>query len=501
MKNKFLTLLTLSACLSFAQTATINGQRANFRVLVGSAAPSSGTCDAASERGSIYLRTGDQASVPSQMYVCKQSGASTYGWGPAGWVAQASAPATCVVGDLYFDTDATAGENLNLCTATNTWTTVSGGGGSGTVNPGTGGCLAYYPATAAAVDDGACALRWTGTTLEIDGAVETLGTPGPAVVTEIAAPGAHATSGKANTYIDSTSHLSCIHVNGQAANCAPFGNSSGEATKAPAAVYGAGWNGSNEPAAKNDVYDKIETISAGAEFNPLDFRNPFFAYRALENARYDSNAPLRYASGCSGGTGAGTTGGTTVSLTSWQFYATAGTTSDNCWLMYPSSVNGSYGFGITDVFSGGSPKRFQIKAVFKLQDRNGDAMLAVTEQPTDGGSGWQYNSFGCIARKTDTNWQAYVSNAGSVTYADTGVAVTSGTGDSDGAVQLEVNNGTGPTANAITCKVNGTSATASATIPSMTPSIIFGEEQNGATLTTWAYSWFGWRFWGIGSVE
>jgi hypothetical protein len=135
MKNKFLTLLTLSACLSaclsFAQTATINGQRANFRVLVGSAAPSSGTCDAASERGSIYLRTGDQASVPSQMYVCKQSGASTYGWGPAGWVAQASAPATCVVGDLYFDTDATAGENLKLCTDTHTWTTVSGGGGTG----------------------------------------------------------------------------------------------------------------------------------------------------------------------------------------------------------------------------------------------------------------------------------------------------------------------------------------------------------------------------------
>jgi hypothetical protein len=147
MKNKFLTLLTLSACLSFAQTATINGQRANFRVLVGSAAPSSGTCDAASERGSIYLRTGDQASVPSQVYVCKQSGASTYGWGPAGWVAQASAPATCVVGDLYFDTDATAGENLNLCTATNTWTTVSGGGGTGdVVGPAsaTDGCVALY---------------------------------------------------------------------------------------------------------------------------------------------------------------------------------------------------------------------------------------------------------------------------------------------------------------------------------------------------------------------
>jgi hypothetical protein len=247
----------------------------------------------------------------------------------------------------------------------------------------------------------------------------------------------------------------------------------------------------------------LETGSAcsGTAYNPLDFRNPSFSFRALSTARYDPGAPVRYETGCSGGTGAGATGSTTVALTPWQFYATAGTTSDNCWMVYPNSNNGSYGFGFTDVFSGSSPKRFQIKAVMKLQDRNGDVMLAVTNQPTDGGSGWKYDSFGCIARKTDTNWQAYISNAGSVTYADTGVAVTSGTGDSDGAVQLEVNNGTGPTANAITCKVNGTSATASATIPSTSPSIIFGEEENGASAATWAYTWFGWQFWGIGSVE
>ncbi len=35
----------------------------------------------------------------------------------------------------------------------------------------------------------------------------------------------------------------------------------------PAEVYGVGWNGSNEPPTKNDVYDKIEAISSGGEVN------------------------------------------------------------------------------------------------------------------------------------------------------------------------------------------------------------------------------------------
>jgi hypothetical protein len=36
-------------------------------------------------------------------------------------------PATCTQGDLYFRTDAVAGQNLYACTATNTWTLQSGG--------------------------------------------------------------------------------------------------------------------------------------------------------------------------------------------------------------------------------------------------------------------------------------------------------------------------------------------------------------------------------------
>jgi hypothetical protein len=44
-----------------------------------------------------------------------------------------SLPGTCGLGELFFKTDATAGQNLYFCTATNTWTQQlnSGGGGGG----------------------------------------------------------------------------------------------------------------------------------------------------------------------------------------------------------------------------------------------------------------------------------------------------------------------------------------------------------------------------------
>jgi hypothetical protein len=42
------------------------------------------------------------------------------------WVIGTSLPATCSVGDAFFDSDATAGQNVYVCTATNTWTLSSG---------------------------------------------------------------------------------------------------------------------------------------------------------------------------------------------------------------------------------------------------------------------------------------------------------------------------------------------------------------------------------------
>ena len=42
-------------------------------------------------------------------------------------------PSTCSVGDLFFQTSATAGQNLYGCASANTWTVQSGGGGGGSL--------------------------------------------------------------------------------------------------------------------------------------------------------------------------------------------------------------------------------------------------------------------------------------------------------------------------------------------------------------------------------
>ena len=60
-----------------------------------------------------------------------------------------SLPGTCTVGDSYFKTDATAGQNLYGCTATNTWTQQAGGGGGGG-----GGSLTPPYACAVSTGDG-----------------------------------------------------------------------------------------------------------------------------------------------------------------------------------------------------------------------------------------------------------------------------------------------------------------------------------------------------------
>jgi hypothetical protein len=47
--------------------------------------------------------------------------------------AGATLPPTCTTGDQFFNTSAAAGQNLYFCTASNTWTQMSGSGGSGPV--------------------------------------------------------------------------------------------------------------------------------------------------------------------------------------------------------------------------------------------------------------------------------------------------------------------------------------------------------------------------------
>lgn len=61
----------------------------------------------------------------------------------------ANKPALCAVGEIYFATDATAGQNFFFCTAANTWTQQLNGGGGSTPLVGNSGTVAGIPATCA----------------------------------------------------------------------------------------------------------------------------------------------------------------------------------------------------------------------------------------------------------------------------------------------------------------------------------------------------------------
>jgi hypothetical protein len=59
----------------------------------------------------------------------------------------ASLPGTCTVGMVYMDTDATSGQRIYACEATNSWVLQGGGGsGSGTVTAGAQYSIPYYSA-------------------------------------------------------------------------------------------------------------------------------------------------------------------------------------------------------------------------------------------------------------------------------------------------------------------------------------------------------------------
>lgn len=74
-------------------------------------------------------------------------------------------PTKCTIGQLFFDTDATAGSNVYGCTAANTWTLQ---GGSGTVTgSGTSGQVAFWNGTSSLTGD--ADLTFNGTTLSATG--------------------------------------------------------------------------------------------------------------------------------------------------------------------------------------------------------------------------------------------------------------------------------------------------------------------------------------------
>ncbi len=107
----------------------------------------------------------------------------------------ASRPPVCVQGEVYFQTDAVAGQNLQFCTAANVWTAMAGGegGGSGSGNMVNSGA-SMVNALPRYTDTGGTALAPSSVTVDGGG---NLAAPG-SVTTGGAASGSVALSGAAS---------------------------------------------------------------------------------------------------------------------------------------------------------------------------------------------------------------------------------------------------------------------------------------------------------------
>ena len=73
----------------------------------------------------VLLSGGTNGGIPAPYTTTYMVGNTGFGTPPSG----ASNPATCLVGQLFFNTSQTAGQNLYGCTSTNTWSQLAGGTG------------------------------------------------------------------------------------------------------------------------------------------------------------------------------------------------------------------------------------------------------------------------------------------------------------------------------------------------------------------------------------
>jgi hypothetical protein len=110
---------------------------ATFDITVSFATPQSGRCVVNGSGGAFAAQTTASnvfaiGTTQSFQGALVASGSDRTAPAKAGTVL----PAACISGDQFFKTDATAGQNLYFCTAANTWTQMSGGGGT------TGGAVA-----------------------------------------------------------------------------------------------------------------------------------------------------------------------------------------------------------------------------------------------------------------------------------------------------------------------------------------------------------------------
>ncbi len=127
-------------------------------------------------------------------------------------------PGTCTVGQIHFDTDATAGQNMYGCTATNTWTLLGDGGGGGSIGGSTGATdnaiLRADGVGGATVQSSGCTISDANLLTCPGGFSAGSGTTGYIALLEGTAAGAGTNAGEHNLYFNSTNSLLQSHENG-----------------------------------------------------------------------------------------------------------------------------------------------------------------------------------------------------------------------------------------------------------------------------------------------
>lgn len=119
---------TINGGRTFLGPVDASGATSTRPAKLGTAAPSGTDCDAAGEEGALYVRTGNPATVLTQVYVCTKTGASSWAWNPISHRVGATDPTTCDEGQLFYNTTS---DTLRICTGPDTWAAISGTGGLG----------------------------------------------------------------------------------------------------------------------------------------------------------------------------------------------------------------------------------------------------------------------------------------------------------------------------------------------------------------------------------
>lgn len=114
-------------------------------IIVGPNVPSPSLCSSLFT-GNIYIRSENPSNGPINVQRCTQTGNFTFAWMPIDHFVGTTLPTKCQVGDVAFDSDATAGQNLYGCTSTDTWV-LQAGGGTGAATSLTTATLATLPLT------------------------------------------------------------------------------------------------------------------------------------------------------------------------------------------------------------------------------------------------------------------------------------------------------------------------------------------------------------------